>query len=157
VSILSAQAFTTDDGVALDLFEVQGAFEPEITERRWRAFRTTLRRTIEGSISLEHRVDEKRRHYPGPKLSTPVTVREHNDASEYSTVIEVGAPDRIGLLFDITRTFAELHLDVHLAKVATFDGRVVDAFYLRDALGLKVTDPDRLAEIEGSLQDRLAR
>jgi [protein-PII] uridylyltransferase len=157
VSILSAQAFTTDDGVALDLFEVQGAFEPEITERRWRAFRTTLRRTIEGSISLEHRVDEKRRHYPGPKLSTPVTVREHNDASEYSTVIEVGAPDRIGLLFDITRTFAELHLDVHLAKVATFDGRVVDAFYLRDALGRKVVDPARLAEIEGSLRDRLAR
>jgi [protein-PII] uridylyltransferase len=157
VSILSAQAFTTDDGVALDLFEVQGAFELEITERRWRAFRTTLRRTIEGSISLEHRVDEKRRHYPGPKLRTPVTVREHNDASEYSTVIEVGAPDRIGLLFDITRTFAELHLDVHLAKVATFDGRVVDAFYLRDALGRKVVDPDRLAEIERSLQDRLAR
>jgi [protein-PII] uridylyltransferase len=157
VSILSAQAFTTDDGVALDLFEVQGAFEPEITERRWRAFRTTLRRTIEGSISLEHRVDEKRRHYPGPKLSTPVTVREDNEASEYSTVIEVGAPDRIGLLFDVTRTFAELHLDVHLAKVATFDGRVVDAFYLRDALGRKVADPDRLAEIEGSLRDRLAR
>jgi [protein-PII] uridylyltransferase len=156
VSILSAQAFTTDDGVALDLFEVQGAFEPEITERRWRAFRTTLRRTLEGSISLEHRVDEKRRHYPGPRLSTPVTVREDNDASEYSTVIEVGAPDRIGLLFDITRTFAELHLDVHLAKVATFDGRVVDAFYLRDALGRKVVDPVRLAEIEGSLRDRLA-
>jgi [protein-PII] uridylyltransferase len=61
------------------------------------------------------------------------------------------------LLFDITRTFAELHLDVHLAKVATFDGRVVDAFYVRDALGRKVVDPDRLAEIEGSLQDRLAR
>jgi [protein-PII] uridylyltransferase len=71
-------------------------------------------------------------------------------------VIEVGAPDRIGLLFDITRTFAELHLDVHLAKVATFDGRVVDAFYLRDALGRKVVDPVRLAEIEGSLRDRLA-
>ncbi len=157
VSILSAHAFTTDDGVALDLFEVQGAFDPEISERRWRAFRTTLRRTIEGSISLEHRVDEKRRHYPGPRLSTPVTVREHNDVSEYSTVIEVGAPDRIGVLFDITRTFADLHLDVNLAKVATFDGRVVDAFYLRDALGRKVVDPDRLAEIKGSLHDRLSR
>jgi [protein-PII] uridylyltransferase len=155
VSILSAQAFTTDDGVALDVFQVQGAFEPEITERRWRAFRTTLRRTIEGSISLEHRVEEKRRHYPSPKVATPVTVRAHNDVSEFSTVIEVGAPDRIGLLFDITRTFAELHLDVHLAKVATFEGRVVDAFYVRDALGRKVVDPDRVSEIAGSLHARL--
>jgi [protein-PII] uridylyltransferase len=156
VSILSAQAFTTDDGVALDVFEVEGAFEPEITERRWRAFRATLRRTIEGSISLDHRVDEKRRHYPRPRLSTPVTVREHNDVSEFSTVIEVGAPDRIGLLFDITRTFADLHLDVHLAKVATFEGRVVDAFYVRDSLGQKIVDPRRLDEIAGAVRDRLA-
>jgi [protein-PII] uridylyltransferase len=155
VSILSAQAFTTDDGLALDVFEVQGTFEPEITERRWRGFRSTLRRTIEGSISLEHRVDDKRRHYPAPRFASPVTIREHNDASEFSTVIEVGAPDRIGLLFDITRTFAELHLDVHLAKVATFDGRVVDSFYIRDSLGRKVVDPDRLAEIEASLRARL--
>ena len=44
----------------------------------------------------------------------------------------------------ITRTLAELHLDVHLAKVATFDGRVIDAFYVRDSLGRKVTDADQL-------------
>jgi [protein-PII] uridylyltransferase len=155
VSILSAQAFTTEDDVALDVFEVEGAFEPEITERRWRAFRSTLRRAIEGSISLEHRVEEKRRHYLAPKVPVPVTVREDNDASEFSTVIEVGAPDRIGVLFDITRTFADLHLDVHLAKVATFDGRVVDAFYLRDRLGRKVTDPAAFAAIETTLRERL--
>jgi [protein-PII] uridylyltransferase len=71
-------------------------------------------------------------------------------------VIEVGAPDRIGLLFDITRTFADLHLDVHLAKVATFEGRVVDAFYVRDSLGQKIVDPRRLDEIAGAVRDRLA-
>jgi [protein-PII] uridylyltransferase len=70
-------------------------------------------------------------------------------------VIEVGAPDRIGLLFDVTRTFADLHLDVHLAKVATFEGRVVDSFYIRDALGRKVVDADLLAEIDASLRARL--
>ena len=155
VSILSAQAFTTEDDVALDVFEVEGAFEREITERRWRAFRSTLRRAIEGSISLEHRVEDKRRHYPAPRLSSPVTVREAIDASEFSTVIEVGAPDRIGLLFDVTRTFADLHLDVHLAKVATYDGRVVDTFYLRDRLGQKVTDPAAFAAIVTTLRERL--
>jgi [protein-PII] uridylyltransferase len=155
ISILSAQAFTTEDDVALDVFDVEGAFEPEITERRWRAFRATLRRAIEGSISVEHRVEEKRRLYRQPKVPIPVTVREHNDASEFSTVIEIGAPDRIGLLFDITRTFADLHLDVRLAKVATYDGRVVDAFYVRDALGQKILDPERLAEIAGAVRNRL--
>jgi [protein-PII] uridylyltransferase len=55
-------------------------------------------------------------------------------------VIEVGAPDRIGLLYDITRTLAELELDVHLAKVATYTDRVIDAFYVRDAVGRKLDD-----------------
>jgi [protein-PII] uridylyltransferase len=155
ISILTAQVFTTEDRVAIDLFEVEGAFDPDITEARWREFRSTLRRTIEGSISLERRVEEKRRHYPAPKVRTPITVVADNDASDFSTVIEVGAPDRIGLLHDITRTFADLQLDVHVAKVATFDGRVVDAFYVRDGLGRKLVDGAQLAEVERALRERL--
>jgi [protein-PII] uridylyltransferase len=157
ISILSAQVFTTEDGAAVDVFEVEGAFDPEITESRWRAFRTALRQSIEGAISLERRVEEKRRHYPPPKAATPITVHTDNDASEFSSVIEVGAPDRIGLLYDITRTFADLQLDVHLAKVATYGGRVVDAFYVRDALGRKIVDRAQLGEIEWLLRERLDR
>jgi [protein-PII] uridylyltransferase len=155
ISILSAQAFTTEDGVAVDLFEVEGAFEPEIDERRWRAFRSSLRRAIDGSASLERRVEEQRGAYPAHRAPAPITVTVDNEASEFSTVLEVGAPDRIGLLYDITRTFADLRLDVHLAKVTTFEGRVVDAFYLRDALGRKVTDPRQLDEVHEALRERL--
>ncbi len=155
ISILSAQVFTTEDGVAVDWFEVVGAFEPTIDEARWRAFRTLLRRAIEGSIVLERRVEDKRRHYPSPRPGVPVTIGVDNDASEFSTVVEVGAPDRIGLLHDITRAFAELRVDVHVAKVATFDGRVVDAFYVRDALGRKIVDPEPLGEIERAVRTAL--
>ena len=62
-------------------------------------------------------------------------------------MIEVGAPDRIGLLYDITSALAELTLDVHLAKVATYTDRVIDSFYVRDALGRKVTDARQVDEI----------
>jgi [protein-PII] uridylyltransferase len=154
LSILTAQVFTSDDDIAVDVFEVEGAFEPNVDEARWREFRASLRKAIEGRISLEHRVAEKRRYYP-PKADVPVEVSAHNDASDFFTVIEVGAPDRLGLLFDITRTFAELDLDVHIAKVATYGGRVVDAFYVRDALGRKLEDPSQLGEIEEALRERL--
>ncbi len=154
LSILTAQVFTTDDGVALDTFEVEGAFEARIGEDRWREFRTTLRKAIEGRLSLEHRVEQKRGHYPGPSPEVPVEIRVHNDASDFFTVVEVGAPDRIGLLFDVTRTLAELHLDVHLAKVATYGHRVVDVFYVRDDLGRKVADPERIAELERAVAAR---
>ena len=101
-------------------------------------------------------MEEQRRHYPVRRVIAPVTVQVDNEASDFSTVIEVGASDRIGLLHDITRTFADLQLDVHLAKVATFDGRVVDAFYVRDSFGRKLVDPGQLGEVEAALRERLA-
>jgi [protein-PII] uridylyltransferase len=156
LSILTAQVFTTEDGAAVDVFEVEGAFEAEIGQERWREFRGILRRVIEGRLSLAYRVEEKRKHYPAPSTDVPVRVAVDNDASDFFTVIEVGAPDRIGLLFDITRTFAELQLDVHLAKVATYGARVVDAFYVRDELGRKVDDGERIEELERALRSRLA-
>lgn len=155
LSILSAQVFTTVDGVAVDLFEVEGAFEPEVGEERWREFRRMLRGAIEGAISLDRRVDDKRRHYPPPDPAMSVTIDVDNDASDFSTVIEVGAPDRLGLLFDITSALADLRLDVHVAKVATYTGRVIDAFYVRDSIGGKVTDPAQVAEIETAIRGRL--
>ena len=86
-------------------------------------------------------------------MPTPVTVAVDNDASDFSTVIEVGAPDRLGLLYDITRTFAELDIDVHLAKVATYEGRVIDSFYVRDALGPKLAGD--LDALDRALRSRL--
>ncbi|HKE53798.1 MAG TPA: hypothetical protein VKC55_03415, partial [Actinomycetota bacterium] len=77
------------------------------------------------------------------------------DASDFFTVVEVGAPDRLGLLFDVTLALAGLQLDVHIAKVATYGVRVVDAFYVRDVLGRRVEDPDRIAEIEQALRSSL--
>jgi [protein-PII] uridylyltransferase len=156
LSILTAQVFTTDDGVAVDVFEVEGVFEGEAGQERWREFRKTLRRAIEGRISLDQRVDQKRRHYPPPGIGVPVTVTLDNDVSEFATVVEVGAPDRIGLLYDVTRTFADLKLDVRLAKVATYTGRVVDSFYVRDALGRKLTEEDQRREVEETLRERLS-
>ena len=152
LSVLSAQVFTTNDHVAVDLFEVEGAFEGEIGEDRWREFRGTLRKAVEGRLSLGHRVAEKRRPYPAKTGAAPVTVAVDNQASDFYTVVEVGAPDRIGLLFDITSALAEAGLDVHVAKVATYTGRVIDAFYIRNADGTKVTDPAVIQQIEAALR-----
>jgi [protein-PII] uridylyltransferase len=155
LSILTAQVFTTDEGVAVDVFEVEGVYEAEVGEPRWREFRSVLRKAVEGRISLEHRVADKRARYPAPRSAVEVTVTVDNDASDYSTVIEVGAPDRIGLLYDITRALADLTLDVHLAKVSTYADRVVDAFYVRDAVGAKIIDPAQVSEIAALVRARL--
>jgi [protein-PII] uridylyltransferase len=154
LSIVTAQVFTTEDGAAVDLFEVEGVFERRIDERRWREFRGTLRRAIEGRVDLEHLVRQKRAPYPPPKIEAAVTVDVDDDASEFFTIVEVGAPDRLGLLFDIATVFAEQDLDVHVARVATYAGRVVDAFYVRDAVGRKL-EAAAIERLERALRGRL--
>ena len=71
-----------------------------------------------------------------------------NEASDSATVIEVRAPDHIGVLYRITKALAELELDVRLAKVASLGHEVVDAFYVVDRDGRKVEDPEHLREIQ---------
>lgn len=51
---------------------------------------------------------------------------------------------------------AELELDVHLAKVATYTDRVIDAFYVRDDVGSKLEDADQIAKLEATMGERLA-
>jgi [protein-PII] uridylyltransferase len=155
LNILSAQAFTTEDEVAIDRFEVEPAFHGEVDEERWRRFRHTLRRALEGRLWLEERVREKRRHYPPPDVDVPTEIRVLDDASDFFTIVEVETANRIGLLHDLAHAFEDLRLDVHLAKVATYGPRVVDAFYVRDLEGRKLGEAGRAEDVRRALRDRL--
>tara|TARA_Y100001947_G_scaffold3949_1_gene3409 strand:+ start:58 stop:318 length:261 start_codon:yes stop_codon:yes gene_type:complete len=74
-----------------------------------------------------------------------------NETSATATVLEVTCPDGVGVLYRITRAFAELDLDIVRARVQTLGPDVVDAFYVRDSSGSKITDAEHLAEIELSV------
>jgi [protein-PII] uridylyltransferase len=146
LSILSAQAFTTEKAIALDVFEVRGAFEDEVDDRRWARFRTTLQEALAGT-DLGEKVRSLRSHYRPAGTDVAVTVKVDQDVSDFFTVVEVGGPDRLGLLFDLARTFSDHGLDVHVAKVATYGPRVVDVFYVRDEQGQKPQDRERIVEL----------
>ena len=63
-------------------------------------------------------------------------------------MVEVRAPDAIGVLYRITKAMAELDLDIRHARVQTLGHEVVDAFYVRDRAGAKITDAFHLGEVE---------
>ena len=71
-----------------------------------------------------------------------------NDASASSTVVEVRAPDEVGLLHRVTQALFDCDLDVVSARVSTIGDDVVDAFYVRDADGGQGHRPEALARIE---------
>src|SRR5690606_6608178 len=98
------------------------------------------------------RLAERARAYAraGARPRTP-EVRFDNEATHRATVIEVHATDAVGVLNRITRALAELDLDIRSAKVQTLGHEVVDAFYVLDAEGAKITDPDHQAEVRRAI------
>jgi [protein-PII] uridylyltransferase len=152
LSILGAQAFTSEDGVALDLFDVRPSSDHAADRPQWERFAENLALSLGGRLDLDERVRALGAHYRPPSRRVPVRVRIHDDASDFFTVVEVEGPDRLGLLFDLARTFVQHDIDVHTAKVATYGPRVVDVFYVTDrATGEKLSDPGREQALKTAL------
>lgn len=160
ITILSAQVQPTVDGMVARSFRVSDYFEEEIPPARWRSVAEDLGRALEGRIGLDHRLAEKAARYltraPLERRTTDRVVVE-NGASDAMTVIEVHATDRIGLLYTLAKTLDDLLLDVRLAKVSTMKERAVDVFYVADANGAKVTDPEHVREVEKAVLFALSR
>jgi [protein-PII] uridylyltransferase len=99
---------------------------------------------------MAERGDQKNRRAKAFTVEPHVVVAD--DWSERHTVIEVTGLDRPGLLYDLTRVVARLNLNIASAHVATFGERAVDAFYVTDLVGHKVTNANRKAAIRRHLE-----
>jgi len=157
VNVLAAQIYTRNDGVALEAFRVEGAFDRHIDDERWSRVEADLGSALAGELSLDVRLEEKRGVYASPSKGKrePPRVVVDNSVSDFYTVVEVHATDRVGLLYAITRALADLSLDIHTAKVATYAEDVVDVFYVRDANGQPVADAQQRLQIERNVLERI--
>jgi [protein-PII] uridylyltransferase len=151
LSILSAQAFTTASGVALDEFVVRQVVGEDVGAETWARLGRELAMARRGSADAAERMRAIRAQYRPAGTRAPVDVRVDIEGSQLSTVVEVAATDRLGLLSDLARAFATSGLDVHAAKVATYGPRVVDVFYVTTAEGEPISDPATVEALREAL------
>ena len=155
INILSARINTREDGIALDIFDVNdGQGNAVQDDYKWNQFHTHLKGILSGEVDVGKLVAERRRPSPlGEKRvpRVPAQVIIDNDVSEHYTVIDVYAHDRIGLLYDIARTITSLGLTIDFSKIGTKVDQAVDVFYVKDLNGAKILDEDKLEEIRGAL------
>jgi len=145
------------DGMAVEVFEVAPAFggSPD-----WLVVLGDVQRALSGRLAVDARLADRARAYPQRAAAAtvaPPRVIVDNAASDAATVIEVRAPDAVGVLYRITRALADCDLDVRRAKVATLGHEVVDSFYVVAPDGTKLTDADHTGEIERAILAELAR
>ncbi|GBD41237.1 Bifunctional uridylyltransferase/uridylyl-removing enzyme [bacterium HR39] len=158
-SILDARIFTTRDGMALDVLDFQ---DPETRTAvddpgRLSRIRANLEGAIRGGLDVESRLRGRRIPRHVALFRVEPRVRIDNAGSRTSTVVEVQARDRPGLLYDLARAFLEQKVSIKSAHITTYGERAVDVFYVRDLYGMKLTRRPRIESLERALLEAIRR
>jgi [protein-PII] uridylyltransferase len=132
LDVVSADAFTGDDGTAVDEFRI---LRSQLRPTNWAKVETDLRAALAGEVDIDARLEQRIKSYgrsvrrvlaaAPPQLEVLIS----NEASATTTVVEVRAPDGVALLYRLSHTLSVAGLDIRSAKVATLGHEVVDVFY----------------------------
>ncbi|MGZ8765485.1 MAG: [protein-PII] uridylyltransferase [Acidimicrobiia bacterium] len=150
--VRAASARSIPDGPAISRFELEPHFRsapgPDVD-----ALAADIREALQGELPIGDRLEQQslrsgRLGRPTAAAAPDPRVVVDNAGSRTATIIEVRAPDAIGLLFRIAQVFADLDLDIRSARVATMGHEVVDTFCVATRGNMKVEDPGVLAQIE---------
>ena len=156
-TILDAKAFTLSDGMALDLFYVQDAIGGPFHEKaRLSRLKKAIEDTVTGKVDPTRRLSRPKLRKREQAFVLEPEVFIDNQASDLHTMIEVTGRDRPGLLFDLTRTLADLRLSISSAHISTYGEKAVDVFYVKNRAGFKITNQDAIDKIKDQLHDAMA-
>jgi [protein-PII] uridylyltransferase len=139
--------------MAVDVFDVEPAFDrlPD-----WDKVQRDLAAALEGVLALDEALARQEDAYARsrrPSSAHPAQHHVHVDdkTSDLATIVEVRAPDRVGLLHHIAAAYSSLDLDVVSAIVDTLGHEVIDTFYVREDSGDKLS-PGRTEAVSRALE-----
>ncbi|KMO98294.1 [protein-PII] uridylyltransferase [Streptomyces roseus] len=140
---------------SLELAELAG----EVLVLRWRVaaqygalpeaarLRTDLIRALDGSLDVPAKLADREAAYPRRRgvLPPPPRITVVPEVSSLATVLEVRAPDAVGLLHRIGRALESSRVRVRSAHVSTLGANAVDSLYVVDPDGKPLSPPTAAA------------
>ena len=161
INVLGADIFTRSDKLALDIFKVSNHRSDPLPKERDRAqFRQKLGELLVAPGSRlvpEPKKQPPKIHRAEDEEEQPVWVVVNNNAHPTCTILEVQAPDRLGLLYHMLRAISHGGISIEAARIATEQGAALDVFYLRTKEGEKIVERNALLRLERRLRTAAAR
>ncbi len=156
MNVLSARITTSQGDWAVDTFRISlpgGGKAPD--EDRWQRLFDLTEAVLSSRRSLADVLPRTRGpsvldRRPARAAVTDVLLDEAS--SDEFLVVEVYAPDQVGLLHRIADALFKLGLEIHQAKISTTINQVLDVFYVTETSGRKST---RGAEIRSRVLEAL--
>lgn len=157
LSTVDARIMTSKGGFSIETYIVLDAEGDRIGDdpERIQEIRTGLTEALRNPAAypeiIQRRVPRQLKYF---SFTPQITI--HNDAQRPYTVVEVVAPDRPGLLARIGGIFLEYNLALVKAKILTLGERVEDVFFITDADGLPLSDPELCHALQESMIAQLS-
>src|SRR5215216_564057 len=160
LNILSADVFPRGDSVVLGVFRVCDTKSRPVTSSRDMAqVEQTLQQALENEtfdfLPLIERAKRQSRP-PAPRIEFPTRIVLDNKAHPNYTLIEIQAPDRIGLLYDVLTCLDRENVVIPLSRINTQAGAAIDTLYVMDGSShANITDSNRIRTIQQHLKEAI--
>ncbi len=146
LNIHDAKIFTRSDGMVIDTFNITDfRTHKTVNEEKFDKIRTDILDSIENNLPLTREINKTRKKWwriENKLFKKQNKVKISFENHEKYTIIDVYAPDKLGLLYSITRKMFDLELSIFLAKIATRADDIVDSFYVLDRNNQKVSQDE---------------
>lgn len=154
IKVVHADIFVRSDGVVINTFRLNTTgMAADSVERAMEGFQEDVSKVLLEQGDVAEILDKhERSHMPSLKKKLRIETQIHfdNESSDQFTVIDLQAQDFVGLLYMVSATLSDLSLDIVFARITTQADRAVDAFYVREQSGGKLS-PERQNVVNDAL------
>jgi len=156
MNIVKANAFSNEAGTVVDTFYFTDRFRTlELNLPEWERFKRSIVAVLLGEADLDRMLRERLRAEKNglAKVKIETQIEFDDTSSARSTLIEVIAQDRPGLLHRISSCFSREYCNIEIALIDTEGQMAIDVFYLTSR-GAKLT-PEHQLRLQKALQQAL--